>query len=476
MKKLLAALTLLTGIMMSGKLAVASDIVLPSSSVVNSVLVATRNIDVDLNQSHADALSVQVIYSSASPSAITFSDGTTSTASIRVADLTSLTTAYATNSITITTTAALSGANIYFNGDTLKEGLHWNRGASTVTAAVAICNMLNRRYASVIISTVGYGSTVVYSTAVTVGSAANAYTLSSSTPAAIACNSATFTGGQDNATINIANVTLQVNRDFFVGATSVTTAGRIAAAINASSQLSRVMIATNTSGVVNATSTVVGIQSNFPITISTPTALVASANNFIGGADSDITLTTAINLFGGLFNYTYATAGSLYGVTNTIKKTPTGFGTGTELLLTKTSGTMPGGLTVNTTYFVSNQTATSFQLADTSTGAVAGIAIAITTTTQTGGGSFVLTPLAPSGTPTFKLQKSNDGTNFQDIYVSTQPTLTPIAASVSFASPYTAANQIWDLGKVYFRYLRLVFTAGTHGGVNMNYVLNGRRE
>ena len=47
-----------------------------------------------------------------------------------------------------------------------------------------------------------------------------------------------------------------------------------------------------------------------------------------------------------------------------------------------------------------------------------------------------MAPLTIAGTPSFKWQSSNDGTNFADLSVS----------SVTFGSPYTAASTQWDFG------------------------------
>lgn len=589
MKKSLAALTILAGIMIAsvGRLT-ASDVVLPSSSIVNQVLVPTQTVDLDLNQYHADLASVQVVYSSANPSAINFGDGTAGSGSIQVVNsaLTSLTTAYATEKITVTTngggtkahgeitiisTTGLSGIALTVNGHSFAEGAAWTgigSGVTTSTAATNLARVLNassatthinaaaagavvfttattvgllgneytmssgdvsvmkasstlvggldtalhnryitvnaggrsvvlmeganwfeaavasntaisintallNAFGSVFTSTVHAGSAIIYSTSVAYGSASNAWTVSAST-VALTVDAATFTGGQDNAVIKIANFPLTANTDWTVGATSITAARSISAAIN--SKLGSILISTHTQGIVFATATIVGIQTNYAMSVSTPSALTLSGALMTGGADSSITLSTAPSLWSGIFNIPLFFPGSGYGVTNTIVKPPTSLGTGSQLLFSTTSGTAPGGLVAQTTYYASNLTSTSFQLADTSTGAVAGVSIAITTTTRAGGGSFRLTPLALNGSPVIKIQKSNDDTNFQDIYVSTNQLVAPFAASVTFASPYTASNQVWDLGDVNYRWLRLSYTGATAGGTNVRCVVNGKRK
>jgi len=472
MKKSLAAIAMLAGMTMGwGRPLAASDIVFPSQSIINGVQAVTGNTDVDLNANHADEVSVQVVYSSASTTPITFGDGAPGSGSLTVATLTGLTTAYASDHITFSGTNSYSGSRIWLNGQLITEGVQWTKGTTSTATAIAFCNYIQKAFVDVLVSTANTTSAIVYSTATTAGSAANSFTCVSSTQSGIACASANFTGGQNNAVVTLDNVKFTANTDWFVGASTTATAANIAAAIT--TKLGSVITTSTSAAVCTLTATTVGANTNYPIASSTAAITTVA---FTGGTDSNITYSATQNGLSGLFNYSQIFPGSQYGPTNTIKVAPTTLGTASPLLLSKTAGTYPGPLVGGTTYFASNLTATTFQIADTSTGAVAGVSLLITTATAAGGGAFKLTPLALTGTPVMKLQKSNDDVNFTDVYVSTNPLVAPFQASISFASTYTSASQQWDLGSVAYRWLRFVYTAGTQGAVQIKYIINGKRK
>lgn len=573
MRKLLAVSVLMLGMAVSAK---ASDLVY-STFVVNRVFAPTQNVDLDLNQYGIDSLSVQLVYSSANPSATTFTDGNTSTGNFIVSNLASLTTAYATNKITVASDASIVGtaasaqitivstatagivlrissytftsgtdwpiagltvtqaadnlahllngyqgvfvatraagvvyatttykgtlANEYplsssntnyvnvsgsyftggvepalrnawlsINGVTYYNGIHWTSTNYSTGAAVALANLIG----ATSIATATAGGSIVYTTATTVGSAANAYTLTAST-FALTIASATYSGGQDNARIRISNYDLICNTNWFVGATSTATAISISSAINNGPTRFIVSAATGSSTIFT-TSTVAGFFTNYQLYSSTPTGLIPSGTTMTRGADSDLVPVSSTSPLYGYFNYQQIAPGSPFLNTSTLYKTPTSLGIGSGLLYTKSAGTDPANLVANTTYFATNLGTNNFQLASSAANALLGTAITVGTVTQTGGGSFALTPLALAGTPAFKLQKSDDGTNFTDIAVSTSPILAPMACSVSFASPYTASSLLCDMGDVFFRYLRLAFTGGTAGGVTINEVANGKKR
>jgi hypothetical protein len=139
---------------------------------------------------------------------------------------------------------------------------------------------------------------------------------------------------------------------------------------------------------------------------------------------------------------------------------------GLPVLLTLNSGTIPTGLTANATYYATADNA-SIGLSSSSALAVAETLVGISTAPTC---SITLTPIVLTGTPTIKLKASNDGVNFSDLYIGTDQCI------VSFVSPYTSGSGMWDIGDTYFKYLRITYTTGTWGGVNLIAILNGIRK
>jgi hypothetical protein len=132
-----------------------------------------------------------------------------------------------------------------------------------------------------------------------------------------------------------------------------------------------------------------------------------------------------------------------------------------------TATTALGGLTTATTYFVIPVSQTQFELALTSTGAVAGTYITITSSSsQTTAHSRTLTPLAIAGTTTFAWTASNDGTNWFTVGTS----------SAVAAGGFTAGGQsiLTDWSAFNYSFLRLSVTAPTAGAVAFQAIANGR--
>lgn len=475
MKKFAAAVAIGFSTLLALAAPAAADSALTySSSVVNGVLAATQSVDLDLNRYRVDDLSVQLVYSSASPNTVTFTDGHTSTGNITISSLSGLTTAYATGSITVISTTGLSGMTLTVNGNTLKEGGAWFTKATTHLTAVDIARALNKDYADIVRSTVTPTGSVVYSTATNYGMAGNSITLTTSISGKVSVSGANLTGGRDHAVLTLAGIRFTANSTFAVASTSSGTATNLASAIN-NSGLGDMVRAAAASNIVYATSTTAGYAANYAMVSSTPAALTVSAANMSGGIDSDVNLSAIPRtLFG--FSTGITVPGPKETRTSVIKKATTGVGPGTAFLWSTTAGTIPAPFVAGTTYYATNITAADFQLSDTSTGALAGLNLSITTQTRTGGGTFVLTPIALAGTPAFKIQMSNDGTNFSDLYFSSSTLLAPAQCAVSFASPYTASSQFWPFGPVNFKWLRFAFTKGTWGGVNINCVVNGKKR
>ena len=401
--------------------------------------------------STATAISLAAVLNRATNVAVsTTSDGTVVSASSTITGLSGNTYTLASSTPTALsvsganftggTNDGLLGAIITLNGATYANGVAWNSfdpvtGLSVSTrAAISIATLFNN-VTGLSASAVG---SVVYATATIAGAAGNAFTMSDNSTN-LTTAGANFSGGRSTASISIDGVTLRNGVDWTAGSTSSATAKSISDAIMGNGTLNAVMVSTwNASGIVAATSTITGTAANFPLS-SLTSALTTSG--FSGGGPSSIDLAAGL----------IAVASS----------SPT---TALPVLFTKSAGTAPTPLVVGTTYYPIVVNANAFQLSDTSTGAIAGLALDITAQTAAGGGSFLLSPLTISGTPGFKWQESNDGSNFVDVNVS----------SVTFASPYTAATTFWDFGQVNMRWLRLKFTGPTTGGVAIAVKPNGK--
>lgn len=465
MKKMLALVAVLLGAAVAAQASTVSY----QKSLVNKVLTSSQTYDLDLSTNGIDAFSFQLVYSSASPSTVTFGDGVESTGNFTVSSLTNLTTSYASNKITVVSTNGLTGAYLTFNGHKIyNDG--W-RITYTSYTAIDVCAALNKDYSDLITSTVTVGQSVIYSTATATGTAANAYTLTSSTQAALSVNAATYSGGNDAATITIAGYKLNVVQ--YVGVSTGATATNLAAAINASPAAAAVKAAASGS-VIYATATAVGAGTNYAIASSSPTAIVPSGSFLTGGADTDIWLGYLAGRESGLVGYSYLQPNPAKYTNGTIVKSPTSWGNGLPVLFNKTAGTVPGGLTDKTTYYVTALTSTSFKLTDTSTGAVAATptTITITTTTAAGAGSFTLTPIAMTGFASMTFQDSNDGTNFETLSLSTGTVIPTYTAS----STTGISSALWSITTPLFRWFRFKFVPAGWGGVNVNVVVNGKQN
>jgi len=108
-------------------------------------------------------------------------------------------------------------------------------------------------------------------------------------------------------------------------------------------------------------------------------------------------------------------------VTDICTKSAHGFVTGLKVQCTTTT-TLPAGLSLATDYFVINLTSSTFSLASSLANAQAGTAVNIT---GTGTGTHTVTPVALAGGK-IKLQKSNDGTNWDDEVADANVTATSV--------------------------------------------------
>ncbi len=350
-------------------------------------------------------------------------------------------------------TGGLDAVNFTLNGLILRNGTDWFTGnSSTITAASIATAATGNGF------TAATSSNVVTISCASSGTFCNTYTLTSSSAAALLAGAAKFSGGINNAVLSFKGIALTEGTDFTAATSSAVTANNIATAINANAALSAIITSTaplacglaRPCGVVFATSTAVGAGVNYSIWSSSQTALKPFAFAMKGGtASAVLTASGALNI------------------------AHHGFTQGLPLLFTKTTGTPPQDLAANTTYYVVPVDANDFKLATTSAKAQAGTAdVRLSTQTATGGGSFTLTPLVIAGTPSWKWQYSNDGTNWSDL---TTTSAGVSVSSVTFSSPYTAASTGWDLGFVNFQYIRLNVIAPTAGGLKIKAVITGRR-
>jgi hypothetical protein len=331
---------------------------------------------------------------------------------------------------------ALQNAYFTLNGKVYRNGYEWFEkptSSQTATTIAALINALTDVDANAV-------SSVVYATAAVAGTAGNAYTLTSST-SALTVSGATFSNGRDTATVTLNGTVLTNGVDWATGSTSSATAKNISDAIQANTTLAALFASTwSAAGVVTSTAIVSGTAGNVAVSENS-SQLSWSGPLYAGGAASLINTTT----------YSINKANL--------------FGNGMQVLYTKTAGTDPANLTANTTYFVMYTDASNFKLATNAANAKAGTPIAISTQNAAGGGTFILTPLAITGTPSFKWQVSNDNTNWTDYTTTSQG----VAVSSVTVTSYTAggASTIWDFNWFGYLWIRLNVISPTAGGLNL---------
>lgn len=247
-----------------------------------------------------------------------------------------------------------------------------------------------------------------------------------------------------------------VNIVYIPQATSSATAQNISNAIIANSSLNTIIVSTwtgTTTGVVSATSTLVGVAANFTMTTSSQAALGVSNPTMTGGTNSAFTINTP-----------------------TITIASNGFTTGLQVLYS-TPTTAISGLVGGTTYYISVinpntvGTSNSFKLASSLANAQAGTGIVLTSSqTKTTADTYTLAPLTFANTTGgIQLQWSDDKVTF---FNATTGNWAAAISSVTFASGGT--NALWDLGPIQHRYLRLNETPPTAGAVNYTVTDNER--
>ena len=348
---------------------------------------------------------------------------------------------------------ALLDAYFSINGINYKNGYHWsdvsNLSTGTAASIAAFINGISTANATCgqgvgNLTAVASSSLVTFTQAIGC-SAGNTMTLAGSTGAGFTFGSPIFTGGQNNASFSIGGVTFQYPTQWTLGASSTTstTATSIAAAINANAITSAVMSAAATSNVVHATGTITGISTNYSLASST---VALGVIGFTGG------LNTAFS--SGSTNITLPTNGFT-----------------TDLPVVFNSAGTVSPLSNGTTYFVIVVDANNIKLASSSSNALAGTAITLssvdaTTTAHTA----TLTPTALTlGSAGGLWQVSNDGTNWAT-YANTA--LSVAVASQTFTSAQAIVVQ--DFGPINYNYLRYNITGPTQGAVALKVVLTSK--
>ncbi len=355
----------------------------------------------------------------------------------------------------IASTTLLGGrdpAVINLNGNKFFANKNFFVDAFTTNTLLNISNMMNFSSYSITAatSTVGASSAVTL-TALAAGTIGNSYTLTVTT-SAIGIASTTFNGGVNAAILKVNGVPFVNGLDWFTQLTTSRTAQNLSNALMANFTISSVIISSwSTAGVVYATSTAINhneyslqTSTQFALTISnvqsTETFQVA---NFTGGAPSNLSI-------------------QLFHSSSTIMISTHGITSGFPMWWQTLSGSTPTPLNVGTTYYVIRVDQNNIKLALTSTGALAGLNINISSQSLTGGSFFKLNPVGFAGTPSFKWQASNDNVSYFDLPIS----------SVTFSSG--VSSTMWD-GTVNYRWLRFNYSAGTGGGMNIKVNGNGKK-
>jgi hypothetical protein len=388
-----------------------------------------------INVEDMTRFSMQVTYATTTPSASSFTDGALSSATITVTDYDALDGRPSTSTLTLNdgkNTAAIDLAVITINGKTYTEGTDWDRLDTSTMTMNSLATALNAHWEY----SATASSNVITLTAYTSGTAANSWTLQSSTYAAI--TTVTWSNGQAHGWLMLNSVTLTEGTDFDAETSSDTTAGNIADAINADATLSTIVTSTSPTarpGIVEIVAASNGVN-RYPITVSNTSHLTPDYPRMENGSSTDIDLTN-----------------------DTIEESSHGFATGLPVLFAVGAGAAPTGLTDGTTYYAILYDDDNYQLSDTSTGAVAGLDIDITAVT--GSGTFTATPISFSaGSMGWKWQGSNDGSNWSDLDVT----------SVTYT---TDGTDLWNFTDYAYKYIRLNYTGPTYGGIQLDAVLFG---
>ena len=440
-----------------------------------SGLTYAKSYPLPMNQIQADNVSFQLTWSTPSPSNVTFTDGSESTGTLKVANNTGISSATASDFLTVLSTNLAGACITFFNGSAGQNVCNGNwRVDVTSDTAADIVTQLNALFTQ-ITSTSNLTGSVVFSTATQPGSFGNRMTFTSNT-SSITVNSLNFTGGTDLACFAINGIELCGGNQFAVGTSSAITANNIATAIDTNTALSAIVIATapvvcglaNACGVVVTTSTSVGTNTNYVVYTTTQAALT------IGGSTVTVTGLNGAGqgqMWGGT-NAAYTLVGgsaTVINATNTFGSTTQTGMVGYQVLYTTSSATAIGGLVWGTTYYVIPVSPSALGLATTSANAQKGTFIVLTSSTnKTTADSFVLTALPETGTATGIFQASNDGVNW---------TQYPGQGVSTFTAVFPSSTSVVDLGQTGYSWIRFnVNTPPTQGGLGLQIIPNAKNS
>lgn len=448
MKKIILAVSLLVAIVGQSHAMTAAL----TSPIYSGPISSTQTINVDLNAARVDFLSVTASYSSATLSASAFTDGALSSVNITVNSTTTLAGVASTDFVNVLTTNGLTAAQITINGNPIYNN-GWRVNFASFTA-IDIVTEVNAQP--------GYGvtaststSTQVKLTCIQTGTFCNNFTLAIVGTSSLTVTGATFSGGTDAGVLVVNGQRFIAGVNYALGTTAVT-ATNIAAAMNANSVLSGIVISTapNGSAILYSTATTIGIN-NYSVTISTP------GNHPVG-------LTLSSNV------YTGGSASAVQTSNNSLNLPSHGLANGTQVLFAKSAGTPPGVLISGTTYFAVVLDANDVQLASTLANATAtpAVIVGISTQTTNGGGSFTLSPLAIASPLLLTWNASDDGVNFNPLTLPNNVTPTTITVAVTSGQ----ASTYWDFGQINARYLQLKAQGPTAGAFNLTVTPYGKSQ
>ncbi len=416
----------------------------------NGIALSTA-VTMDLAAFSASKVSAQVNSGTTTFTSPTFQDGSESTGSVKVISVTGLSSATATNQITIGTTAFTTSVVLTIGNNTLTMGQQFLRAttssgtAKNIAAAISLLPNLSA----------SASASVVYATA-TYGSYANSIAFVSNN-SSVTVATALMSGGSDNALLTIGTKTLTQGVDWVAGASTTTAVLSLGNAIaNAGLKLSTNAI--GALGVIVASSTLNGAVYNYALVSSTPTALSVFNPVMVGGITPTVLLSTpAAAVF---------TSPSASGLT-----------TGLAVLYSSTSLATIGGLLTGTTYYAVPINATQFELANCSSCAAPALlkdlVVVTSTNSQVGAHTYTLVPLALTGTASYTWQGSNDNANWNSLYVTSLPSGSITAATLNVTA---TANSSWDFGFYNYRYMRLSVVGPTTGGILVNANVNIKQD
>lgn len=435
----------------------------PVDGVVTSMSAATQAVSLngDLDVSYFERFSLQIDFSSAASATAGITDGAYSSATIAVVSTQALRGHRSSFTITVDNAFGLEITSITINGKQFIEGTDWNRYAfsSTVTAN-SLATAIN---AWGIVNGSSYTATassnVITVVAVTTGTHANSWTVTSSTRTALIISggqpggvgnvnqsTGTFWNGQERGYFTINGITLTEGIHFQAVTSTDTTAYNIVAAINSNPSLAALVVSTHPAfGKFQVKATTSGVFA-YPISVSTTAALAPDYGNYTlaGGSATEVDVAT-----------------------NTFYEPNHSFGTGQAILFSSNTNTsIIHGLTFGTTYYAIRYDANRFRVATSSVNAMLGVSVDISSVA--GSGSFTFAPLAfstASGTG-FLWQGSNDGLAWANL---------PLTADRSSFTYTQYGSTVIPFVNYAFKWLRMKFTPPAFGGLNVLSTIFGRR-